>query len=40
MWHLTSLQSDTILGITEGLYVIIIYATLYRVIRSFEEAES
>ncbi len=40
MRHLTSLQSDTILGITEGLYVIIIYATLYRVIRSFEEAES
>lgn len=40
MWHLTSLESETILGITEGLYVIIIYATLYRVIRSFEEAKS
>lgn len=37
MWHLTRVQSDTILGITEGLYIIIIYTTLYRVIRSFEE---
>ena len=40
MWHLTSVQSDTILGITEGLYIIIIYATLFRVIRSFEQAAS
>lgn len=40
MWHLTSVQSEAILGITEGVYVVIIYATLYRVIRSFEGAES